>query len=196
MGMMGLAAGLSSCMVMRTSEDGYRPARAVVDGTAYEARLLAEGGGNGLALSAMVVAAGAVSVHGPYRFEVEAHGFPGRHLSFDVREVRLRAADGKTATLGRGQFGGSLLFEPGPWKGEVRAMRTARRLIPWEASEAGRVTAEADVTVRTREGRRDATARFVFVPVKETRMEAVNVADEIRKSVWKETREHPVTAWE
>lgn len=180
---------------MRTAEEGYHPVRAVQEGTAYEAMLLPEGEDGGMALSAMVVAAGAMSVHGPYRLQITAYGRQGEHLFFDIHRVRIRSATGRAFLLTAGQMGGSPVFLPGEWKGEVKAVRTARGVIPWDPKTQGAVSVEADVTVRTTAGTRSGTLRFGFEPMETVKVEAVNVAWEIKKSIWKETRDHPISAW-
>jgi hypothetical protein len=191
-----VAMTLCSCMVMRTQEKGYGTVRTVQDGTAFEAVMLPEGESGGMALSAMVVAAGAMNVHGPYRLQVTAYGRQGEHLTFEIRQVRIRSATGRTFGLSSRQMGGSPLFVPGEWQGEVKAVRTARGVIPWDPETQGRITVEVDVTIRTTSASRSGTLRMEFLPIDAVKVEAVNVAWEVKKSIWKEAREHPISAWD
>lgn len=191
-----LAVSFSSCMIMRTSEKGYQPVRLVKNGTAYEAELLAEGADGGLAVSAMIIGAGAANLHGPYRLQFTAYGREGEHRLFDINEVRIRSDRGQTARLGRDQVMGSPVFRPGEWRGEVKAVRPMRGLISCDPKKEGRIAVDADVRIHARDRIRRDTLHVVFEPRQAVKLESINVLWEIKKSFWKESREHPVTAWQ
>ena len=187
---------LSSCMVLRTSERGYYPTRFVSDGTAFEGEMLAEGCDTSFALSAMVVAAGAAGIHEPYRLQITAYGIPGKHLTFEIKEIRALSDGGKKLVLREGDIGGSPLFVGGDWKGEVVSARTAKGLIPWKSQEEGRIRIEADIIIGVDAGERRGTLKFIFEPRKDARVETAVIPWEIKKAIWKESREPPITAWE
>lgn len=190
-------AGLScaSCMFLRTAEKGYRPVRTVQGETAYEAELTPEGQGGGLAVSAMVVGGGATSVFGPYRLQVTAVGREGVHRSFEIRRVRFRFGNGQTFVFGPEALRGSAVFKPGTYRGEVKAIRRAAQVFAADPKKEGTVTVEMDALVRTSKGDRAQTLRFVFTPEEWVRWESINIPWEIKKAIWKESREHPVTSW-
>jgi len=190
-----LAFGLSSCMVMRTAEKGYEPVRSVQNGTAYQAELVAEGQGPGLAVSAMVVGGGATSIFGPYRFQVTAIGRQGIHQTFEIRKVRFRSASGQTFEFGPEFIHGSAIFLSGEYRDEVVAVLKARKVFSADPKAEGTLTVEVDAVVRTVNGPQKVTLRFVFAPKEAVKWDSVNVPWEIKKSIWKEKREHPITAW-
>jgi hypothetical protein len=190
-----LVVGLSSCMVMRTAEKGYPPERQVKDGTAFEAELLAEGQGPGLAVSAMVVGGGATSLFGPYRLQLTAYGHEGVHQTFEIRKFRFRFTNGQSFEFGPEHISGSPVFRVGQYRGEVVAVRKATKVFAADPKKEGTVTVEADVVVRTVKGVRQETLCFVFPPMEAVKWESVNVPWEIKKAIWKEGREHPVSAW-
>ncbi|MEX1119453.1 MAG: hypothetical protein WEB60_11740 [Terrimicrobiaceae bacterium] len=182
---------------MRTSESGYAPVRIVQDGTAFEGALVAEGPGKGpaLAVSAMVVGAGAVSLSGPYRLEITAFGLEGQHQRFDIREFRFRFANGQNFTFGARDMRGSPLFKPGGFRNEVVAIRKAGKIFNGETEADRTTTVEVDAVIRTRAGSRSNTLRFVFQPSDSVKVEFFNIPWEIKKAISKERREHPITVW-
>ncbi len=192
-----LALAMSSCMIMRTSEKGYAPVRIVQDGTAFEGQLVAEGPGKGpaLAVSAMVVGAGAVSLDGPYRLEITAFGHDGQHQRFDIREYRFRFANGQTFTFGARDMRGSPLFKPGEFRNEVVAVRKAAKIFNGETEPDRTTTVEVDAVIRTSTGSQSGMLRFVFQPLDSVKMEYFNIPWEIKKAISKDKREHPITAW-
>jgi hypothetical protein len=190
-----LAFTMTSCMVMRTAEKGYQPTRLVQNGTAYEAELLAEGQGPGLAVSAMVVGGGATSLFGPYRLQVTAIGKAGIHQTFEIKKFRFRFASGQAFEFGPEHIRGRPVFAAGPYKGEVVAVFKSWKVFSADPKAEGTLTVEADVVVRTVNGPQKGTLRFVFTPSETVKWESINVPWEIKKSIWKEEREHPISAW-
>jgi len=192
-----LAFAMSSCMVMRTSENGYTPVRIVQDGTAFEGQLVAEGPGKGpsLAISAMVVGGGAVSLSGPYRLEIAAFGHEGQHQRFDIRQFRFRFANGQSFTFGAKDMRGSPLFKPGEFRNEVVAVRKAAKIFNAEPKTDRTATVEVDAVIRTSTGSQANMLRFVFEPVDSVKVEFLNIPWEIKKAIFKDRREHPITAW-
>ncbi len=188
--------GLGSCMVMRTAETGYPPARIVQDGAAYEGALMAEGAGSALAVSAMIVGGGSVSLTGPYRPQITAYGFEGVHRRFDIRSLRIRFPDGKTHVFGPEQILGSPWFSKGDFQGEAVAVRRLARVFSTPPLRGeGPVIMEADALLDTKDGRRREKLKFAFTPGNSVHWENVNIPWEIKKSLWRPRREHPVTAW-
>lgn len=192
-----LVLALSSCMILRTSEKGYAPVRIVKDGTAFEAALVAEGPGKGpaLAVSAMVVGAGAVSLDGPYRLEITAFGHEGQHQRFDISKFSFRFTNGQSFTFGPRDMRGSPLFRPGDYRDEVVAVRKAAKIFHGETESDRTTTVEVDAVIRTNTGSQSNTLRFVFQPLDSVKMEYFNIPWEIKKAISKDKREHPITAW-
>lgn len=194
-GVLVFAFAGSSCMIMRTAEKGYEPVRLVQDGTAFEAVMVPEGAGAGLAVSAMVIGGGAVNLFGPYRLQVTAYGHAAQHRTFVIEKLRFRSEKGKVIALTRERIGGMPIFRPGEFRGEVTAVGTTRGTVTWKSEEEGTVTVEADVEIRFDRETKRGTLKFVFVPSDTVKVEAVNVPWEIKRAIWKDTREHPVSAW-
>lgn len=190
-----LACGMSSCMIMRTAEKGYQPTRVVQDGTAFEAVMLAEGEGPGLAVSAMVIGGGAVSLFGPYRLQITAYGYEGLHQTFEIRRFRFRFANGQAFDFGPEFMRTSTRFVRGEFKGEVVAVRKAWKVFDAKPKVDGAVTVEADVVILTTKGRKEGTLKFAFTPSETVKVESINVPWEVKRAIWKDSREHPVSAW-
>jgi hypothetical protein len=187
---------LPSCMVMRTSEKGYQPVRTVQNGTAFEAILIAEGSGSALAVSAMVVGGGAVSLKGPYRLQLVAYGLPGDHRTFHIRSVTLRTAKGWTTMLEPRHIAGSAVFARGEHAGEVVSRRTATKAFAWKPDVHGAISVEVDAEIVRGARTTREKLTFLFTPADTVKLESFFIPWEIKKSIWKETREHPITAWQ
>ncbi len=195
MALLLVAFGGSSCMIMRTAEKGYQPVRLVQEGTAFEAVMVPEGAGGGLAVSAMVIGGGAVSLFGPYRLEITAYGHAGQHRTFVIEKLRFRSENGKVIALTRERLGGSPIFVPGEYQGEVKAVGTTRGTVTWKSEEEGVLTVEADVVLHVGQETRRGTLKFLFVPSDTVKLEAINVPWEIKRAIWKDSREHPISSW-
>ncbi|MFV0338760.1 MAG: hypothetical protein ACK5LK_11035 [Chthoniobacterales bacterium] len=186
---------LNACMVMRLDEEGYVPAKSVSKGTAYLAEMMPEGAGAVFSASAMVIGGGSAKVFGPYRFRMTAFGRKGEHLMLRVYALRFRSATGRKIYLGMDQLAGAPLFVQGEYRDEVQSVYEVRGVIKWKPEEQGTLYGEADVEVTTIHGIEKSTVKFVFDPLDKVRVDAVNVPWEIKRSIWKDRREHPITAW-
>ncbi len=183
-------------MVLRTDETGYAPVRLVQGETAFEAQMVAEGEGPGLSVSAMIVAGGSVSLFGPYRFQFKAYGREESHRALEVRRFRMRFADGQAYQFGPEYLRGRSLFVPGEYRGELVAERKAWKVFKANPKLDGPVTVEVDAVIQTTKQSRAETLKFVFQPSETVKTEFINVPWEIKRSIWKDEREHPVSAWD
>ncbi|MFV0415724.1 MAG: hypothetical protein ACK5NG_05090 [Chthoniobacterales bacterium] len=182
-------------MIMRLDEEGYVPAKTVSAGTAYLGEMMPEGTGPVISASAMVIGGGSAKLFGPYRFRLTAFGTKGEHLMLRVKALRFKTVTGRKIVLGPNQLSGAPLFVDAEFRDEVQSVYETRGVIKWKPEEQGVVHAEADVEVTTPRGIQKSTAKFVFDPMDKVRVDSVNVPWEIKRAIWKDRREHPITAW-
>ncbi|MBK1835144.1 hypothetical protein [Roseibacillus ishigakijimensis] len=182
---------LSSCAQFFVKEKTYLPTgSATVNGAEVASAVKGMGGKSGLSVSAMVYSAASGETDGPFLWRIEARGEEGVHESLTVHRLRV-----KTEKTGRNEpfpakwLGTAAPFEP--LKGKKNEGTTfAKFQLPGKLEvfpeSDGRITLEADLTVRAggRNERRQLT--FVMEPSVGRKTENLFLPGEIIGSLGKE----------
>ncbi|MDB4354020.1 hypothetical protein N9Z02_01820 [Akkermansiaceae bacterium] len=183
---------LGSCASMVMKDHGFRETPHVeVNGAQVKSGLKPMGGKAGIALSAMVVAAGTGTLDGPFLWRVEAEGKEGIHEYLRVNKIRVTTETTKRDEwYPRSNLGVNAKFEKVPGEdGKTFAQYQIPGKLTVMPREDGKVMIHLNVSVKTNQSVQSEWIKFELEPESKWKTDSVFLPTEIVKSVRGNPRE-------
>ena len=176
---------LSSCASMFLKDHGFRQTPSVeINGAQVKSSVKAMGGKSGLAISAMILAAGTGTLDGPFIWRVEAEGKEGVHEWLRLNEARVTTeATKRSEPFPKTYLGQHAKFKPLPGdEGKTFAKFQLPGKLQVFPREDGKIKIHLNVSIHAKGRTESKWVLFEMEPESKWTNETVFLPTEIVKS--------------